>query len=534
MKLREIINMINGKVLCSSEEKLDCDYSYAVASDLMSNVMLDTVDNSVLITSLVNPQVIRASEMMNIGCIIITCGNTATESMIELAETRNITLAETESTTFTVCGKLHSNGLREGPISVDDNHVTSIKLDLGRCIGCTHCMRNCPTEAIRIRQGRAIINAERCIECGMCVKVCPRHATSAVVDSLDSFDNYDYRIAIPASSFFGQFRNVKSRNHLLTALKMVGFDEIYEEAIGAEMISYEIRRQIKEEKVNLPIISAGCPSVLNLIQIKFPNLLEHVGDYRPPVEAVAGMARREACKKFPDKKIGIFFIAPCTAKISFIKESDEVVESDIDEMVAISDVYKQVLKNLEELEEDQVEDLERAGMTGLRWPNPGGESLSLKTDKFVAVDGINKVIDILEKIEEGKLEGLEFIETEACIGGCCGGSLTVENTYSARANIKKIVDEAKGKYGERILNLPGSKDELERNRVLKYRPVLQLDDDLTTSMKKMKEMGRIRQNLPGVDCGLCGAPTCKAFAEDIVKGLSIEGECILAKYRFHQ
>ena len=51
-------------------------------------------------------------------------------------------------------------------------------------------------------------------------------------------DRYDRRIAIPASSFLGQFRDVKSRNHLLTALKRVGFDDVYEEAIGAEMVSY--------------------------------------------------------------------------------------------------------------------------------------------------------------------------------------------------------------------------------------------------------------------------------------------------------
>ena len=84
-----------------------------------------------------------------------------------------------------------------------------------------------------------------------------------------SLQDYDYRIAIPSSAFYGQFKDVKSRNHLLTALKR--------------------------------------------IQIRFPNLLKYVVDYRPPVEVVAGIAREEAEKKFPDKKIGIFYIAPCTS-----------------------------------------------------------------------------------------------------------------------------------------------------------------------------------------------------------------------------
>ena len=136
-------------------------------------------------------------------------------------------------------------------------------------------------------------------------------------------------------------------------------------------------------------------------------------------------------------------------------------------------------------------------------------------------------MDIFEKVEDEKLEGVDFIEAEACIGGCFGGSLTVENSYSAKANMKVILDEAKAKYGDRILNYPGSEEELKRNRELLYRPVLQLDQDLSVSLKKMEEMGRIVSTLPGVDCGVCGAPTCKAFAEDIVRGLITERACII-------
>lgn len=527
MELKEIVRQIKGRLLYETEEILQREYSYAVASDLMSNVMLETADDSLLITSLVNPQVIRASEMMNITCIIMTCAKTVTDTMMELAKNRNIALVETVDTTFTVCGKLHSMGLREGPLSFEATHVTSIKLDQERCIGCIHCVRNCPTEAIRIRSWKAVINPERCIECGMCVKVCPRHATRPMVDTLDAMEDYDYKIAIPASAMFGQFKGVKSRNHLLTALKKVGFDDIYEEAIGAEMISCATRKILERKDRKLPLISSGCPSVLKLIQIRFPNLLDQVLDFRTPVEVTAALARREAEARYPDKKIGIFFIAPCTAKISFIKESDEIIESDIDKMVAISEVYKQVMSNLKSLDDSEVEDLEKAGVMGLRWTSTGGESLALNTDKFIAVDGINNIIDVLEKIEDEKLDGVDFVEADACTGGCCGGSLTVENSYSARTNMKVIIDEAKERYGEEILNISENQGDLVRRRELRYRPVLQLDADLNVSLKKMEEMGRIVSTLPGVDCSVCGAPTCKAFAEDIVRGLITERACII-------
>ncbi len=528
MLLREAVRMIKGRVLYDEGDILEREYSCAIASDLMSNVMVDGEEDSILITSLVNPQVIRASEMMNITCIIITCGKSVTDTMIQLAKNRNIALVETEDTTFTVCGKLHGGGMRESSVFREKHRVTSIKTDDKRCAGCVHCVRTCPTEAIRIKNMKAAVNADRCIECGMCVKVCPRHAVKPVVGSLESMEKYDRKIAIPASSFFGQFRDVKSRNHLLTALKRVGFDHVYEEAVGAEMVSYATRRVLQEKRRPLPVISSACPAILKLIQIRFPNLIDHVLDYRPPVEITARLARREAEERYgKDCKTGIFFIAPCTSKISFIKEREWIVESDIDEMVAISHIYKDVLKNLKDLRDEEVEELERAGVIGLRWASTGGESIALETEKFIAVDGVDEAVEIFESLEDEKFGDIEYIEAAACTGGCFGGSLTVENSYSAKSNIKVIVDEAKEKYGYDIINIPENYRELKRDMKLEYNPVLQLDSDLGIAIKKMEEMGRILRKLPGLDCGVCGAPTCRAFAEDVVRGIAPEESCVI-------
>ncbi len=531
MKFREILIQVNGRLLYDNEDVLERDYSYAVATDLMSNVMLENVDDSILITSLVNPQVIRASEMMNISSIIITSGKPVTETMIELAQNRNIALAGTEMPTFTVCGKLHNLGITEGPTTTDKKMINSIVLVENRCKGCVHCVRECPTEAIRIRNLKAIVDPERCIECGMCIKICPYHAMRPEVDSLESLnmDKYDYTIAIPASACLGQFRNVKSRNHLLTAIKQLGFDEVCEEAVGAEIISNATRKKLMSGKAKFPLISSGCPSILKLIQIKFPNLIEHVLEYEPPAEIVAELARNRMKNKYPEDKIGIFFIAPCTSKISSIKMIDEAVYSDIDAMVAISDVYRQIVANLKKLKDEDVENLESAGVAGLRWTTPGGEAIALGTDDFIAVDGIEEAIEIFEKIEDDKLDNLKFVEAEACVGGCLGGSLTVENIYSARANMKKIVDEAKEKYGSRYMNTSDDEELLRRTTELEYRPVLQLDEDLNVALKKMEEMGKVLRELPGIDCGVCGAPTCRAFAEDVIRGTVSERDCLVGR-----
>lgn len=531
MKFKEILRQVGGSLLCGADGALEREYSYAFATDMMSNVMLGNVDDSILITSLVNPQVIRASEMMNISAIIVTSGKTVTDTMVELAENRNILLAATPMPTFTVCGKLHSLGITEGPTSSAEENITSIIPDAERCIGCIHCVRECPTEAIRVRNGKAVVDPERCVECGMCVKVCPRHAVKPVVDTLDAMDKYDYRIVIPSTAFLGQFENVKSRNHLLTALKQIGFDEVYEEAIGAEIVSSATRRKYLEGGAKLPMISSGCPAILKLIQLKYPNLIDHVTEYKPPVEIVSEMARKNAKEKYPGKSIGIFFIAPCTAKISFMREMDEVVESEIDEMVAISEVYRQVLMNLKKMDDSEVEKLEKTGLAGLRWTNPGGESLAVGTDKFIAVDGIFEAMEIFEQVENDKLQNVDFIEAEACVGGCLGGSLTVENCYSARANLKRVVDEAKSKYGDVFVNTAEDETLILRSKKLRYRPVLQLDNDLNVALKKMEEMGKVLSTLPRIDCGVCGAPTCRAFAEDVVRGTAAENLCVINRHK---
>ena len=105
MLLKEAVRIIKGRLLYDEGDILNREYYCAIASDLMSNVMVNGEEDSILITSLVNPQVIRASEMMNITCIIITCGKSVTDTMIELAKNRE----------YSTCGdgRYHIHGVRK-------------------------------------------------------------------------------------------------------------------------------------------------------------------------------------------------------------------------------------------------------------------------------------------------------------------------------------------------------------------------------------------------------------------------------------
>ncbi len=400
----------------------------------------------------------------------------------------------------------------------------SVTLVKENCKGCTHCVKRCPTEAIRVRDGKARIISERCIDCGQCIRVCPHHAKKAVSDPLCSMDKYSYKIALPAPALYGQFNNLEDTDILLSALEDMGFDMIYEVARAAELVSSATRHFMKENhEFRRPIISSACPAVLRLIRVRFPSLLPNVLPLHPPVEMAARLAKSIAQKEtgLPMEQIGTMFISPCPAKVTALKMPLGAQSSAVDCVVAISEIYPVLLGHLKELA--QVDDLTRSGRSGARWSISGGEAAATLNQQHLAADGIENVIKVLEDLEDEKFQNLDFVELNACSAGCVGGVLAVENPYIAQAKIKHITS-----YRPVSCNHvePGIPQPYCWEEAVEYQPVLQLDSNLQKSMQMMAEMERIEEGLYGLDCGSCGAPTCRALAEDIVRGFATEEACI--------
>ena len=219
-----------------------------------------------------------------------------------------------------------------------DRFFHSVTLDKDKCKGCTNCIKRCPTEAIRVRNGKAVITPERCIDCSVCIRVCPYHAKKAKSDPLEMMKNFRYKIALPAPALYGQFNNLDIIDIVLTGLKMVGFDEVFEVSRGAEMVSDATRRLMAGGTLQKPVISSACPAVVRLIRVRFPDLCDHVLALRAPMETAARMAREEDMKKtgLPSEDIGVFFITPCAAKVTDIKVPIGIDKSSVDGAIAIS------------------------------------------------------------------------------------------------------------------------------------------------------------------------------------------------------
>ena len=402
----------------------------------------------------------------------------------------------------------------------------SVYLEKDLCRGCINCIKRCPTEAIRVRNGKACITSEFCIDCGECVRTCTHHAKQTRTDSLDILDQFEYTIALPAPSFYAQFNNLEDINIVLTALIYLGFNDVFEVAAGAEIVSEASRAYVSAHKENWPYISTACPTIVRLIRVRLPNLIKHLLPINPPVEVAARIAKAQASAKtgLPPEKIGAIFISPCPSKATYAKSPLGTVKSAVDGVIAAKDIYSLMLPLMKEAEANP-KDLAMAGKIGVGWGYSGGEVGGLMTDSYLAADGVSNCIKVLEDLEDEKFAKLQFIELNACNGGCVGGVLNVENPYVAKAKLKNLnhyLPVSKSHCND----TPIGSDVLPWSSKVDYEPVFRLGSSMIDSINKMKQIDSLLNEFPGLDCGSCGAPTCRALAEDIVRGSAKKTDCV--------
>lgn len=421
-----------------------------------------------------------------------------------------------------------------------DRYYHSVTLDKDKCVGCTNCLKRCPTEAIRVRGGRAHIIDERCIDCGECIRVCEHHAKIANTNPLSAINGFPYKIALPAPSLYGQFKNLRSISDVIEGLKMMGFDAVYEVARGADIVSVAVMERMKEPDCPRPLISSSCPAVVRLIQTRFPELIDNIVDVRSPMEVAASQARSEFAREkgVDPKDIGCFFITPCAAKMTAIRKPLGHEKSAVDGAISFLEVYGLLSGQIKKAVKPEDAPSPRATSFGIGWARTGGEAGAVQQEESLAVDGIDNVIRVLEEIEDNRLPGLRFFEGMACFGGCIGGPLSFENPFIARNRIRKLVLSLPKVRPQDVVSpeeISGMADEIFCDKPLEPVKVMQLGKDVREALHNMERVEELSKKLPGLDCGSCGSPSCQALAEDIVLGYASEMDClVLLKERLRQ
>lgn len=369
-----------------------------------------------------------------------------------------------------------------------------------------------------------MINPERCIDCGECIRVCPYQAKKSVYDKLADIPKNKWKIALPAPSLFGQFDNLDDIDYVLEGLLEYGFDDVYEVARAAELVSDYTRRFMKT--ANTPVISSACPVIARLLSLRYPLLADKLLPILPPMEIAAKNAREEALRAHPeltDDDICTVFISPCPAKVSYVKNREGGRKSYVDFVVSMSDMYFELLGVMKKTTSEAP--VSRTGLIGLSWASTGGEATAIFNERYLAADGIENVVRVLEEIDNGSYPELEFVELNACPGGCVGGVMSMANPFIAKARLRTLRRylPVSGSHAEPGDSVP---DDIVDTSDFEYAPAT-FGESFGEAMKLMSESEKLKLRLPGIDCGSCGAPTCAAFAQDVVRGNADISECIV-------
>ncbi len=405
----------------------------------------------------------------------------------------------------------------------------SVRIDRRKCVGCTNCIKSCPTEAIRVQRGKAKILEDRCIDCGECLRACPHHAMVAVTTPVGELNLYPYNIVIPCVSLHSQFRNA-SREDINGALYAMGFDFIYEEARAAEILAEALRVYLRSGDANFPVISCNCPVVPRLVTTLFPNLIDNLSPFVSATEIAARVAKNEFCEimQVDRSSVGCYYIAPCSARMTNIRNPLGIEHSDVDGVYSLRDLYATIMEHINANETTQKDIPFPAGSYGMGTAVVGGLSSAVGTEHYLAVDGIYNVMQCLEEIDNERLRKLMLVEASACGGGCVGGPLLFENQFVAKnrnrrmANSQPRYDLEKDEHIDKYINSSIIRYDIP----FKPRSVMKLSEDIGEAMRMMERMEDIVKRLPGLDCGSCGSPSCHTLAEDIVRGQAVEMDCI--------
>jgi iron only hydrogenase large subunit-like protein/uncharacterized Fe-S cluster-containing protein len=390
-----------------------------------------------------------------------------------------------------------------------------IQLQEANCRNCMRCVRICPTKAMTYVDYQPVIKNEECILCGKCYLVCP-HDAKRVFSDLAKVKRWlkdgEKVIVSLAPSFASVWPNLVG---LKASLLELGFYDVQETAVGANIVSQEYTKLIREKKMK-NIITTCCSSVVYLVEKYYPELVDQLAPVVSPMIA-HGMKIKE---DFPECKV--VFVTPCIAKQ---KEADEnKYEGIIDATITMGDFNDYLQGNLkDELIADVKWDNIEGGISRM-YPTPGGIIKTLSTELsneyyLINVEGSERIKRTLESIKNGELEGY-FIEMSECDNSCLGGPLLSHfkhNEWTARSVIYKnvnldnkviVLDEKLDYFGnykaENLIKFDYNND--------------QIKDILYLMGKSSKEKE--------LNCGMCGYETCREKAIAVLDGKADPKICL--------
>jgi len=398
-----------------------------------------------------------------------------------------------------------------------------------KCRRCYACVRECPVKAIKVIAGQATVIAEQCIACGNCVKVCTQKAkriedaTMLVARLLEAGEQ---TYACIAPSFPVAFPQV-SPGRIVSALRRLGFAQVWEVAFGAELISREYTRLAQGAIRNGPaVVSTPCPAIVSYVRKYMPGLHDGLAPVVSPMIAVARAIRHRH-----GAGVRVVFIGPCIAKKAEIK--DPFVQGTVDAVLT----YEELLSMFEaarirpEEEEPSAFDGPAANL-GRSLPISGGLlraagfDADILQNSVLVTEGKDRVLPALKELAEGKSKTrmLDVLFCEGCINGP-----KMTNTMSVFArkemltdhineNTRSMADRDMAESLSEFLRVDLSRDFSEQAVALPQPS----EEEILEALRRMRKFGPEDQ----LNCGSCGYPSCREKAVAVCQGFAEVGMCL--------
>jgi len=380
-----------------------------------------------------------------------------------------------------------------------------IQLKKSNCRNCYKCIRHCPVKSIRFADHQANILKEECILCGECFVACPQNAKQIrndtdIVRAMIASGTPLYASIAP--SFVANFEGIDIHT-MSEALKLLGFTDAEETAIGATLVKQQYDDLITSENVPI-IISSCCHTVNSLIQKYYPEALPYLAKILSPMQA--------HCQKLKEDHPGAYtvFIGPCISK----KEEADQYPGIVDCVLTFEELTEWLKEANITLKKPEAKEESEEGRARL-FPIPGGIIRSMlsqsKEYNYLAVDGIDNCVRALTNIIGGNLTNC-FIEMSACTTSCIGGPGMDKDNRMLLTDTIRINNYAK----ETDFHVPStSSDKLQKNF-----PYLGVDKQIPggNALKEiLLKMGKssVDQEL---NCGSCGYNTCHDKAIAVYQG----------------
>lgn len=328
------------------------------------------------------------------------------------------------------------------------------------------CSRGCPVKAITVDANRcAAIDYDLCISCGSCVYNCPFGAIQEKSDIVNVIDllkqNERHVYAILAPSFATQFQYTEL-GKVITGIKILGFKDVIEAALGADIVvKHEVEEFVELKTEDQVMTSSCCPGFYNLIEDKYPELMKHVSTTVSPMIATARVIHNI------DPSGVVVFIGPCIAKKNEGMKTDDIeYVLTFEELAALLEAKEIDLNALE------VSPLNNASYFGRRFAASGGVSMAIQHHlkecypefqsddiEMISCDGIEACDRTLKLLKAGRIKHA-FIEGMACKGGCIKGPATM---HHGPKDMKAVEIYSKKAYEEEIQSSTRLFDALDIN-----------------------------------------------------------------------